>query len=441
MTVTAESPRLSHQEPDVMAARTPKWSSMTPNRLRVLALGCAGLTVLVGLLGVVATSSRHASTSAAWATAEPLMVDAQAIDTSLSDADTTAAGSFLQGQLEPAASRSRYVHDIANASATLASTTQHIGDDPTVAAPLQTISIALPEYTGLVQTATFNQRQGNYPLAAAYMAEADNLMHSSILPAAGRVYASERTRLNSDQHRASSPWLAGITLLLLVVLIVLLVLMQRWMSRHFRRRFNVPLALATMVIAVIGVWFAVAVVAQNVGIDSAASDGSKPVAIYTQARISALEMRADDELTLLSRDSVGSYQANETTTTAGLHRLLTTASVGASPGEKQSLSEALGALDGYRLAHDQIRHTDTQGDLHGAVSEASASGPTNLPAVSMRLDGALAGDIVHSQQAFDSSMSGASGDVGGLLWGFLILSLLAAALIVVGVQPRINEYR
>ncbi len=441
MTVTAESPRLSHPQPDPAPVRTPKWSSMTPNRLRVLAVGCASLTVLVGLLGVLATSSRHAATSAAWATAEPLMVDAQAIDTSLSDADTTAAGSFLQGNLEPATSLARYEGDIADASATLASTTQHIGDDATVAAPLQTISVALPDYTGLVQTATFNQRQGNYPLAAAYMTEADNLMHSRILPAAGRVYASERARLNSDQRQSSSPWLVGATLVLLVGLIVLLVLVQRWMSRHFRRRFNIPLALATVVMVVIGVWFAVAVVAQNMGVDSAANDGSKPVAIYTQARISALEMRADDELTLLSRDAVSSYQDDETTTTAGLQRLLTSASVGASPGEKQRLSEALGALDGYQLAHDQIRHTDTQGDLIGAVSEASASGPTNLPAVSLRLDGALAGDIVHSQQAFDSSMSGASGDVGGLLWGFLILSLLAAALIVVGVQPRINEYR
>jgi hypothetical protein len=441
MTVTAESPRLSYEQSVAAPGATPSWSSMTPNRLRLVALGCAGLTVLVGILGFVAVSTRHASTSAAWETAEPLMIDAQAIDTSLSDADTTAAGSFLQGHLEPVSSHTRYLDDIAEASTTLATTTQHIGDDTAVATPLQAITVALPDYTGLVQTATFNQRQGNYPLAAAYMAEADNLMHARILPAAAQVYGAERTRLGAEQHRASGPWLVGTTVLLLIVLLVALFLVQRWMSRRFHRTINIALFLATLVMFAIGVWFSVAIVAQNIGVDSAAANGSRPVAIYTQARISALAMRADDELTLLSRDSVSSYQADETTTAASLQRLLASASVGASPAERTRLSEAMGALDGYRLAHDQIRRTDTQGDLVGAVSQASASGPTNLPAVSSRLDQGLAGDIAHSQQTFDGSMSGAAGDAGGLLWGFLVLSLVAAALIVVGVQPRIGEYR
>ncbi len=441
MTVTAETPRVSHEQTVLSAPRTPGWSGITPNRLRLFAVGCAALTVLVGLLGFLATSSRHASTSAAWQTAEPLMVDAQAVDTSLSDADTTAAGSLLQGQLESTASHTRYLDDVAGASATLATTSQKVGDDPTAASSLQTISVALPLYTGLVQTATFNQRQGNYPLAAAYMAEANNLMRTRILPAAAQVYGAERTRLSSEQHHASTPWLVGITLLLLVVLIGLLVIMQQWMSRHFHRTLNLAVALATLIMVLVGVWFAVAGVAQNLGVDSAATNGSGPVATYTQARIGALEMRADDELTLLSRDSVSSYQSDEKTTAADVRRLLASASVGASATERVRLSEAVGALDGYRLAHNQIRATDVRGDLIGAVSQASASGPTNLPAVSLRLDQRLAADITRSQLTFDQSMSGAAGDAGGLLWGFLLLSLLAAALVVIGVQPRIAEYR
>jgi len=225
------------------------------------------------------------------------------------------------------------------------------------------------------------------------------------------------------------------------VLVVALLLVQRWMSRRFRRTLNLPLALATVVVILAGAWFAAAVVAQNVGVDSASADGSRPLATYTQARIGALEMRADDELTLLSRDSVSSYQADETSTDVDLQQLLSSAAAGASTAEQGRLSEAVGALDGYRLAHDQIRHTDGTGDLIGAVSEASAPGPTNLPAVSSRLDQTLAADITHSQQTFDRSMSGAAGDVAGLLWGFPLLSLLAAALIVVGVQPRMAEYR
>ena len=107
----------------------------------------------------------HTATSAASQTAEPLVVEAQAIDTYLSDADTTAAGSFLQGQLQPASLRTRYMTDVAHASASLAARGPGGGSDPAVASAIRSVAVNLPIYTGLVQTATFNERQGYYPLA------------------------------------------------------------------------------------------------------------------------------------------------------------------------------------------------------------------------------------------------------------------------------------
>ena len=416
-------------------------SSVTPSRLRLFAVGCATLTLLVAVVSFLAVSSRHSASSAAWETAEPLMVDAQAIDTSLSDADTTQAGSFLQGQVEPIGLHTRYSNDISAASSTLATTAQKVGVDPGAATALRTISVALPMYTGLIQTATFNQRQSNYPLAAAYMGEANNLMRAEILPAAATVYGLERARLAGEQHNSLNPWLVVLAAILLIALLISLVLLQRWMSHRFRRTFNVALVGATVIIGILGVWFVIAVVAQNLDVDSATSDGSGPVATYTQARIRALELRADDELTLLSRDSVGSYQSDYGSASTDLQRLLTSASVGASTAQRAQLSDAATALDRYGADHVRIRKTDTGGNLVGAVAEASAPGPDNLPAVSFQLDELLSGDIATSQQAFDRSMSGATGDVGGLLWAIVLLSLLAAALIVLGVRPRMAEYR
>jgi uncharacterized integral membrane protein len=273
------------------------------------------------------------------------------------------------------------------------------------------------------------------------MAEASNLMRTEILPAAAHLYATERARLAADQATAVGSWSVWLTGLLLLALLGSLLVAQRWMSRTFRRRVNVPLAVATLLVLVAGVWFAVAVTAQGVGVDSAGVDGSGPVGTYTQARILALELRADDELTLLSRDSVSSYQADYGTAAAHLVRLLTEPASGVSPSERTGLSTASGAYDGYRLAHDQIRRTDTVGDLVGAVRQASATGPTDLPAVSVRLDQTLAQDIASSQQTFDQGMAGAAGDIGGLVWLVGGLALLAAALIVLGVRPRIGEYR
>jgi len=350
------------------------------------------------------------------------------------------AGSFLQGRLQPIELHTRYLNDITAASAALATTAQKVGVDLGAASSLRTISVDLPMYTGLIQTATFNQRQANYPLAAAYMGEANNLMRTQILPAATTVYGLERARLAGEQQHSLNPWLVIVAAILLIVLLTTLFLLQRWMSRQFRRTFNISLVGATVIMGILGIWFAIAVVAQSLDVNSATSNGSGPVATYTQARIRALELRADDELTLLSRDSVGSYQSDYSSASSDLHRLLTSASVGASTTQRARLSAAA-ALDRYRADHARIRQTDTSGNLIGAVSEASAPGPNNLPAVSLHLDEILSGDIATSQKAFDRSMSGATGDVGGLLWAIALLSLLAAAFIVIGVQPRMAEYR
>ena len=368
------------------------------------------------------------------------MVDAQAIDTSLSDADTTEAGSFLQGQVQPVALQTRYLNDITEASSTLATTAQTVGVDPTAAASLRRISVALPMYTGLIQTAAFNQRQANYPLAAAYMGEANNLMRIEILPAAATVYGAERSRLAGEQQNSLDVWLVILAAVLFVVAVTALILLQRWMSDLFRRTFTVALVGATVIIGVLGVWFAVAIVAQSLDVNTATSDGSVPVATFTQARIRALEMRADDELTLLSRDSVSSYQSDYASAYSDLHRLLGASSVGASATQR-ARSTAAADLARYQMDHDHIRRTDTGGDLIGAVTAASAPGPADLPAVSLDLDQSLSGAIATSQRSFDGSMAGATGDVGGLLWAIALLPLLAAALVIIGVRPRMAEYR
>jgi hypothetical protein len=438
MTVTAEYFNVDESR-RVLAS--PRGRSMsTPRRLRLYAAGCAGVALLVGLFGGVAVSSRHAAAAAAWKTAEPLMVDAQAIDTSLSDADTTEAGSFLEGQVQPVALQTRYLDDITEASSTLATTAQTVGVDPAAAASLRRISVALPMYTGLIQTAAFNQRQANYPLAAAYMGEANNLMRSEILPAAATVYGAERARLAGEQQNSLDVWLVILTAVLFVVLIAALILLQRWMSGLFRRTFTPAMVGATIIMAVLGAWFAVAVVAQSLDVHTATSDGSGPVATFTQARIRALEMRADDELTLLSRDSVSSYQSDYTAAYADLHRLLGPGSAGASATERARVAAATD-LARYRVDHDRIRHTDTGGNLIGAVAEASAPGAADLPSVSLHLDQSLSGAIATSQRSFDGSMAGATTDIGGLLWAIALLPLLAAALVIIGVRPRMAEYR
>jgi hypothetical protein len=416
----------------------------TPARLRAAAVLIAVLALLTGLVGALATTQRQSTTTAAWQAAEPLMVTAQAIDTSLSDADTTAAASFLQGRVEPAALQSRYGADLTSASADVAEAAREAGSDPVLASSLETLSTDLPLYSGIVQEADFNERQAFYPLAAAYLAEANNLMRASILPAAAQVYGTEVSRLASEQSTAVSPWLVALAGLFLVALLVVLVIAQRRLSRHFRRTWNIALAAATALVLVVGIWGAVALAAQDSGIGNAQANGSRSVSALTDARILALRAQADDELTLLTRDSDASYQADYRSTAAALATLL--GSSGRTTGthnayEADELAKAATAFASYSSLHKQIRASDAQGDLAGAVALASGEGAQQLPAVSSRLNSILSEGIDGSQTTFVRASSGAASDLNGLTLGIAIAAIVVALLALIGFQPRIEEYR
>jgi hypothetical protein len=366
------------------------------------------------------------------------MVTAQDIDTSLSDADTTAAASFLQGKLEPAALQDRYSSDITKASADIAIAAQQAGADAGVGVALQTLSTDLPVYTGIVSAANFNERQHSYPLAAAYLAEANNLMRTNLLPAAAQVYATESRRLASDQGQAVSPWLATTAVCAFLALLVALVLTQRWLSRRFHRTWNVALAAATAVVFGAGLWATVSFVTQNTGVNNAQAIGSQPVSTFTQARILALRARADDELTLLTR-SDSTYQEDFRSTQAALKHLVV-ADGNANRAERHQLAAARQDVAAYDTVHTQIRQDDPN---KFSIAEALASGsaPADLPATSGRLNAALASGIQDGQANFDDAAPAASSDLDGLVWGIALGTVLVAALVVMALRQRIEEYR
>ena len=218
---------------------------------------------------------------------------------------------------------------------------QEAGSDPAVAGAVTTLSTDLPAYSGVVQEANFNERRRNYPLAAAYLAEANNLMRTSILPAAAQVYGTEVNRLADDQSNAASTLLTVLAVVAFFALLAALVLAQRWLSGRFHRTWNIALAGATVLVVVMGLWAGVALFAQNSSVASAERNGSGPVSTFTDARILALRARADDELTLLTRDSDTSYQKDYASTAAALKGLLAR-QPSAGPGERSVRRAASG---------------------------------------------------------------------------------------------------
>src|SRR5579864_630974 len=163
---------------------------------RLNLLGLVGGRLLWGAIAAWTVAQHTAAADDVVTTIEPLSVDAQQIYRALSDADATAATSFLSGGLEPQPVRQRYLADIARAASRLEAATAAAtaAGQSSAAAPLARLTDDLPVYAGMVETARADYRLG-YPLGAAYLREASGLMRATLLPAASDLYAQENGRL------------------------------------------------------------------------------------------------------------------------------------------------------------------------------------------------------------------------------------------------------
>ena len=165
--------------------------STTPGRLRLLLVVLVLLSLAWGGLAAFTVNQYSSAASSVVAVREPLSLDAQQIYRDLSDANDTAATAFLAGGLEPPATRQRYLADIQAAGTLIENATAQGGATLGGASKdLAALSTDLPIYTGEVETARADNRQG-FPLGAAYLREASDLMRSTLLPAADDMYASE----------------------------------------------------------------------------------------------------------------------------------------------------------------------------------------------------------------------------------------------------------
>src|SRR5262249_6221749 len=266
---------------------------------------------LAGLVAVVGAAQRADRIDSVTHRTGPLAVQAQQLYRSLSDADATAAAGVLSSGAEPQELRDRYQRDIPDRSASHATPAS-----PGSSGPVARIAAALPVYTGLVETARAQNRL-NLPVGAAYLREASALMRGELLPAAAELYRSETAQLDRDLSAGSSfPWL---TVPLILVLLAGLVLAQRYLTRRTQRLVNRGLAAATLATVVMLLWVAVSWLDVSSQLGSSRDEGSAQVNLIAQARIAALQARADEALTLVARGSGDAFEKDFTDRMATLY--------------------------------------------------------------------------------------------------------------------------
>jgi hypothetical protein len=418
----------------------------SPGRLRLAAVLLTFGAIAFGALAASAVSTRLQAAHSVAADTEPLLVTAEGLYASLSDADATAATTFLTGGLEASAQRERYAGDLRAASGQLATLARQAGGSTQTRAAVQTLATQLPVYSGLVETARASNRQG-FPVGAAYLRKASTLMREHILPSAGQLYEVEARRLSGDYRSGVSTGTLLEVIAVVCAILGLLAAIQVRLARVTHRVFNVAMALATAFVLALGAWMIVGLIGEQNALSRAQSTGSDPVQVLSAARILALRAQGDEGLALVAR---GGGEASLTDFDAVTRRLGSSGKPASLLGEAAVIARRSGSaavidrlsatFARYLAVHRRVVALETNGRFNDAVNLAVGSHAQEL-SLSDALNSNLVQEISAAQRRFGGAAGDATSALGGLWLAIPLLSVLFAALALYGVLQRLGEYR
>ena len=400
-----------------------KSTMSTPRRLRLLSLGVVVVGIIIGVVGTLIFSYLAVSLGRAKADVAQL-IRVQQIQSNLLSADATATNAFLVGGLEPPAQRAAYDQAMSSTSALIADAAQA---QPADGAALSALNQQVLSYTGAIEQARANNRQG-LPVGAQYLRNASAQLRSDALPILDNL-------VSANAARAADEMKAGVGYVILVVSLLALggmIAAQLWLARRFKRTINVGMLASSIVLLVIVIGTLVVVQQLRSGLNEISSGSLAAVNTAANARINANNAKSNESLTLIAR---GSGQAFEEAWKSSAN------SVSESLGRLPDQPELASQWQAYADVHSQIRALDDGGQWEKAVARATGSGKNSSNTVFGTFDGNLAGYLDSVSQ--DASNSLADEQPVMVVAAILILlgGLAAALLGRWGVAERLREYR
>nr|WP_206314493.1 hypothetical protein [Streptomyces coryli] len=425
-----------------------------PGRLRIIGAVLAALVVAFAAITAWQVADRASAADSVVERSQPLSRDAASIYRSLADADTTAAAGFLSGGQWPAEVTERYEQDIDRASKLLVKAAANTDDSSAAQKQLTIISDTLADYTGLVEQARANNRQG-LPLGGAYLRYANKQMSEKLLPAAEKLYETETEQLDEDYNAAKSwPFLA---LGAGIIALGALGWAQRRNYRRTNRVFNQGLIIATAATTVVLLWLAAGHTFARSGLTESDEHGAQSLQVLNEARIGSLQARANEALTSVSRGAVLDEKGNdayEKRYQKGMSELVGKGGKDAAPGSQ--LHEAMRLADDgagqtpvdkagdwtreWQKRHATARAADDDGNYNSAV-EKTIGKENSTGETFDKVDSFLAKALAHEQAEFSAAAEDGRGAFTGLQWGAIVLGLLGALGALLGIGRRLSEYR
>jgi len=440
-------------------------SSSTPGKLRLSMVAIFVLAACFALAGYFAVSGARSAVNTIARNAVPSIVTAQTVRVKLLELDALASQEFLAGGAASGAqARLKYeaVRHELGAQLTLAARNISFGKEEQT--PIEALMEKVQVYTGMVEAARANNRQG-YPVGAAYLRMASTMLHDEMLPQTQAVDELNVKQLENEYASFKSASLMHIAAILACGLALLAVLtyVQFFLSKNMRRTFNLPLLAASAAVILLTAYSVIGMSMQR-GNLSAAREGSFVSAYnWLEARGIAYDTKTDQSLYLIALGAGAKY---ETSARAKVEKLapmsVSLAKVDTAMDSKANFKgiladeiaskaagsteqhEALSALNALRAYLDQdvrIHDFDKSGKRAQAVNLALGNGDSAAQQAFDNFNQVLSGNLKKSTDSFEASVASAESDIRLLDVAFIIIALLVAALSYFGLTPRINEYR
>jgi hypothetical protein len=400
----------------------------TPARLWAALLAAAFALLAVGATCGATLAARQDAQTRSADTAERLLVNVDELYHALAEADATAATALLVGPVPPPRLAALYSRDIAQADDALATASRQLAGDELASAQLGSVAAQLPQYTAYIATAQADNRLG-FPVAGAYLREASQLMHQSMLVEVKKVADDERAAHSSAQARVRAVplWIIVIT----VLAAALLVLVGRELYASTHRRFNAGILAGALVAVGVVLWSLVAV--------SSAQGHARHAQADFDGVVTVLDARSDlaiaDSYTALTLADRGEDAGLDASNEADALRRL----------DASKLSGQVPALPGYRHQLGAVGTAVEGGDFYTAiklvVGQGAQAAPDTVNADSAAVDQQLVTAFNSTQAAYTADAGAAGSALGGGLWIGLAGGVLAAVAAALGVNRRLAEYR
>jgi hypothetical protein len=426
-------------------------SSTTPGRLRLASIAIVVVLVVTWAIAFTSATRRANNVNSIRGQTEPVVVAMQRVHAALSQADASAANSFLAVGIEPVSERARYLTGIATATKELAGASGHIETSRSAQQAFQTITQQLPVYTGFVEQARANNRVGNTEVGSAYLRYASRIMQQQILPATNRLYNLNADRLDS-QYIHATYW-SDVLLVLVVGALALSVLVatQVFVFRRTNRVLNVPLLVATALVVIALVWALVAFVGQRSHMVDARDRGYRPLTLLTQTRTLAFQARGDTNLSLIARGNGVQFDSDYESAVQEMgfndsgqlqHTGTMVTALQVTPSTSLGdVKRASSNLARYVALNQHVRSAGAAEQISAAAGLALATGPGTANSAFNGFDTSITRATTASRSQFEQLVDTAHNWLGGLRLGLTLLLVLAGVLALVGLQLRINEYQ